>query len=143
MGLYTVVCHDHHAFFAEASKRIAGHLKKRTKTVLEWHGNAVHQHGNEILFSVFFAPIRMLCHTKFVLFALLGKTIEWSPQRRSDRETGWLNPKEKKGLLSDPSAMYQKIGTFCSSKHEMQKVSSYFTLMLKYLFCLIKNKSCL
>lgn len=45
----------------------------------------------EILFAVFFAPIRMLFHTKFVIFALLGFTVEWTPQRRSDRATGWLD----------------------------------------------------
>ena len=52
----------------------------------------------EVLFAVLFAPIRMLSHTKFVLFGLLGKTVEWNPQKRSDRETGWLDAIRFHGL---------------------------------------------
>jgi membrane glycosyltransferase len=45
----------------------------------------------ETLFAVIVAPIRMLSHTKFVLYGLLGRTVGWSAQRRSDRGTGWLD----------------------------------------------------
>jgi membrane glycosyltransferase len=44
----------------------------------------------EVFLAVLFAPIRMLFHTKFVLFTLLGRQAGWGPQRRSDQGTGWL-----------------------------------------------------
>ncbi|SPD75979.1 glucan biosynthesis: glycosyl transferase [uncultured Desulfobacterium sp.] len=45
----------------------------------------------EVLFAVLFAPVRMLFHTKFVLFSLFGRTVEWIPQKRLDHETGWFD----------------------------------------------------
>jgi membrane glycosyltransferase len=43
----------------------------------------------EIFFSALFAPIRMLFHSKFVFFTLLGRQVGWAPQTRSDQGTGW------------------------------------------------------
>ncbi|MFH1480555.1 MAG: glucans biosynthesis glucosyltransferase MdoH [Pseudomonadota bacterium] len=43
----------------------------------------------EVFFSALFAPIRMLFHSKFVLFTLLGRQVGWAPQRRSDLGTRW------------------------------------------------------
>jgi membrane glycosyltransferase len=52
----------------------------------------------EILFAVLFAPVRMLFHTKFVIFSLFGRTVEWNPQKRSDHETGWTDAIRFHGL---------------------------------------------
>lgn len=46
--------------------------------------------GVEVLFSMLFAPIRMLFHSKFVLVTLLGRQVGWGAQQRSDEGTGWL-----------------------------------------------------
>jgi membrane glycosyltransferase len=43
----------------------------------------------EVLFSMLFAPIRMLFHSKFVFFTLLGRQVSWSAQQRADLGTGW------------------------------------------------------
>ncbi|HOA77223.1 MAG TPA: glucans biosynthesis glucosyltransferase MdoH [Thermosynergistes sp.] len=43
----------------------------------------------EVLFSILFAPIKMLFHSKFFFFALLGQQVGWGPQERSDVSTGW------------------------------------------------------
>lgn len=43
----------------------------------------------EVLFSTFFAPIRMLFHTRFVLLILLGWRVGWDPQQRSDAGIRW------------------------------------------------------
>ncbi len=43
----------------------------------------------EIFVSTLLAPIRMWFHNKFVVLTLMGKQIKWSPQRRTDNETGW------------------------------------------------------
>ncbi|HOM31383.1 MAG TPA: glucans biosynthesis glucosyltransferase MdoH [Acetomicrobium flavidum] len=43
----------------------------------------------ETLFSVLFAPIKMLFHSKFLLLALLGKKVGWGPQERSDVGLSW------------------------------------------------------
>ncbi|MDR9770535.1 glucans biosynthesis glucosyltransferase MdoH [Acetomicrobium sp.] len=43
----------------------------------------------EIVFSILFAPIKMLFHSKFLFFALLGKTVGWGPQERSDVGLSW------------------------------------------------------
>lgn len=46
--------------------------------------------GAEVLFSMLFAPIRMLFHSKFVFFTLLGKQVGWGAQQRDELGTGWL-----------------------------------------------------
>ncbi len=43
----------------------------------------------EVVFSMLFAPIRMLFHSKFVFLTLLGQEVGWGGQQRSDRGTGW------------------------------------------------------
>ncbi|MCX8012588.1 MAG: glucans biosynthesis glucosyltransferase MdoH, partial [Desulfobacterota bacterium] len=43
----------------------------------------------EILFSFLLAPIRMLFHSKFVFFTLLGKQVGWTSQQRSEQQTSW------------------------------------------------------
>jgi len=45
--------------------------------------------GAEVLFSMLFAPIRMLFHSKFVFLTLLGRQVGWSGQQRADLGTGW------------------------------------------------------
>jgi membrane glycosyltransferase len=44
----------------------------------------------EVLFSMLFAPIRMLFHSKFVFLTLMGRQVGWSAQQRADLGTGWL-----------------------------------------------------
>jgi len=44
----------------------------------------------EVLFSMLFAPIRMLFHSKFVFVTLLGRQVGWGSQQRADLGTGWL-----------------------------------------------------
>jgi len=43
----------------------------------------------ETLFSVLFAPIKMLFHSKFLFFTLLGQKVGWGPQERSDIGIAW------------------------------------------------------
>ncbi len=43
----------------------------------------------EVAASMLFAPLRMLAHSKFVFFTLLGKNIPWNPPPREDNNTGW------------------------------------------------------
>jgi len=43
----------------------------------------------EVVFSALLAPIRMLFHSKFVFFTLLGRQIGWGSQQRDDRSTPW------------------------------------------------------
>ncbi|MFO7685734.1 MAG: glucans biosynthesis glucosyltransferase MdoH [Desulfobacterales bacterium] len=45
--------------------------------------------GAEVIFSTFFAPIRMLFHSKFVFLILLGQKVGWHAQPREDRGTTW------------------------------------------------------
>jgi membrane glycosyltransferase len=45
--------------------------------------------GAEVIFSTLFAPIRMLFHSKFVFFILLGQKVGWHAQPREDRCTTW------------------------------------------------------
>ncbi|MEN8689599.1 MAG: hypothetical protein AB1Z20_05785, partial [Desulfobacterales bacterium] len=45
--------------------------------------------GAEIVFSTFFAPIRMLFHSKFVFMILMGQKVGWHAQPREDRGTTW------------------------------------------------------
>ena len=46
--------------------------------------------GAEVVASMLFAPLRMLAHSKFVFFTLLGRNIKWNPPPRQDNDTGWL-----------------------------------------------------
>jgi membrane glycosyltransferase len=43
----------------------------------------------ESLLSMLLAPIRMLFHTRFVLLAFLGWTLQWKSPPREDTETTW------------------------------------------------------
>lgn len=43
----------------------------------------------EALFSALLAPTRMLFHTRFVLFALVGWSVQWQSPPRSDSATSW------------------------------------------------------
>ncbi|HEX7382112.1 MAG TPA: glucans biosynthesis glucosyltransferase MdoH [Nevskiaceae bacterium] len=43
----------------------------------------------ELAFSTLLAPIRMLFHTRFVLFALTGFGTQWKSPPRGDAETSW------------------------------------------------------
>ncbi|HET6304234.1 MAG TPA: glucans biosynthesis glucosyltransferase MdoH [Myxococcota bacterium] len=43
----------------------------------------------EILLSSLLAPIRMVFHSRFVLWNLLGRTVAWRSQGREDLETSW------------------------------------------------------
>lgn len=43
----------------------------------------------ETLFSVLFAPIKMLFHSKFLFLTLLGQKVGWGPQERSDIGLTW------------------------------------------------------
>ncbi|MFZ0724177.1 MAG: glucans biosynthesis glucosyltransferase MdoH [Desulfobacterales bacterium] len=45
--------------------------------------------GAEVVFSTFFAPIRMWFHSKFVFMILLGQKVGWNAQPREDRGTTW------------------------------------------------------
>jgi membrane glycosyltransferase len=44
----------------------------------------------EVLFSMLFAPIRMLFHSKYVFITLLGRQVGWGAQQRADLGTGWM-----------------------------------------------------
>jgi len=52
----------------------------------------------EVLLSAFFAPVRMLFHSKFVFITLLGRQVGWGPQQRSDLGTPWLEAIRFHGL---------------------------------------------
>ncbi|HEU0196700.1 MAG TPA: glucans biosynthesis glucosyltransferase MdoH [Nevskiaceae bacterium] len=43
----------------------------------------------ELLFSTLLAPIRMLFHTRFVVFALLGIATQWKSPPRANAQTPW------------------------------------------------------
>ncbi len=43
----------------------------------------------EMIVSTLLAPIRMLFHTKFVFFILMGRQSGWGNQQRDDRGTSW------------------------------------------------------
>lgn len=43
----------------------------------------------EILLSAFFAPVRMLFNSKFVVLTLMGKQVGWGAQSRQDTGTPW------------------------------------------------------
>ncbi|MEM9342323.1 MAG: glucans biosynthesis glucosyltransferase MdoH [Pseudomonadota bacterium] len=44
----------------------------------------------ELFFSVLYAPIMMVQHTKATLYALLGRPVRWAPQNRGKTGYGWL-----------------------------------------------------
>ncbi|MFH0814260.1 MAG: glucans biosynthesis glucosyltransferase MdoH [Pseudomonadota bacterium] len=52
----------------------------------------------EVIFSILFAPIRMLFHSKFVVMTLLGWQVGWGPQQRGDQGTGWLEALRYHGI---------------------------------------------
>jgi membrane glycosyltransferase len=62
----------------EGARRFGGFLRILASLVVE------------VLFSMLFAPIRMLFHSKFVFITLLGRLVGWGAQQRSDEGTGWL-----------------------------------------------------
>ncbi len=43
----------------------------------------------EIVLSTFFAPVRMIFHSKFVFLTLLGRQVRWDPQPREERAISW------------------------------------------------------
>lgn len=43
----------------------------------------------ETFFSALLAPVMMLFHTKFVIWNLFGKTVDWAAQRRGAQGTSW------------------------------------------------------
>ncbi|MEW4486602.1 glucans biosynthesis glucosyltransferase MdoH [Thalassoglobus sp. JC818] len=43
----------------------------------------------EILVSILIAPILAIYHTSFVVYAILGKSVQWSCQSRDDRDVAW------------------------------------------------------
>ncbi len=53
--------------------------------------------AGEILLSALLAPIRMLFHTRFVLLAFLGWTLQWKSPPRQDAETTWGEAVQKHG----------------------------------------------
>ncbi|HUN93472.1 MAG TPA: glucans biosynthesis glucosyltransferase MdoH [Burkholderiaceae bacterium] len=54
----------------------------------------------ESVFSALLAPIRMLFHTRFVVAALLGWSIQWKSPPREDTETRWRDSLHHHGLHS-------------------------------------------
>ena len=52
----------------------------------------------EIVASGLLAPIRMLFHTRFVLTALLGRSLPWKSPAREDAETSWEEALRRHGL---------------------------------------------
>jgi membrane glycosyltransferase len=54
----------------------------------------------EMLGSTLFAPIRMVFHTKFVFTNLMGRTVTWGSQERSESETTWTDAIRYHGLAT-------------------------------------------
>ncbi len=54
--------------------------------------------AGEILASALLAPIRMLFHTRFVLAALLGRSLQWKSPSREDSQTTWTEALRRHGL---------------------------------------------
>ena len=52
----------------------------------------------EILASALLAPIRMLFHTRFVVAALLGWSVQWRSPPREDAQTSWGEALRRHGL---------------------------------------------
>lgn len=51
--------------------------------------NAVTGAMVETFFSALIAPVMMMFHSKFVVWNLVGRTVEWSAQRRGAQGTSW------------------------------------------------------
>jgi membrane glycosyltransferase len=56
--------------------------------------------GGEILASALLAPIRMLFHTRFVVAALAGWSVQWKSPPREDAQTSWGEAVRRHGLHS-------------------------------------------
>jgi membrane glycosyltransferase len=54
--------------------------------------------GAEIVVSALLAPIRMLFHTRFVVTALLGRSVGWKSPSREDAATSWREALRRHGL---------------------------------------------
>jgi membrane glycosyltransferase len=52
----------------------------------------------EMVMSALLAPIRMLFHTRFVLTALLGRTVTWKSPPREDAATTWTEAITRHGI---------------------------------------------
>ena len=52
----------------------------------------------EILMSMLLAPVRMLFHTRFVVMALLGRSVQWKSPPREDAQTSWGEAISRHGL---------------------------------------------
>lgn len=52
----------------------------------------------EMLFSAALAPIRMLFHTRYVVFALLGFSVKWKSPPRDDAQTLWRDALRRHGI---------------------------------------------
>jgi len=52
----------------------------------------------EVLMSMLLAPIRMLFHTRFVVMALLGRSVTWKSPPREDAQTSWGEAIQRHGL---------------------------------------------
>lgn len=52
----------------------------------------------EIVVAALLAPIRMLFHTRFVVMALLGWSVQWKSPPREDSQTGWGEAIRRHGL---------------------------------------------
>jgi membrane glycosyltransferase len=56
--------------------------------------------AGEILASALLAPIRMLFHTRFVVAALAGWSVQWKSPPREDAQTSWGEAVRRHGLHS-------------------------------------------
>ncbi|GAA4329309.1 glucans biosynthesis glucosyltransferase MdoH [Pigmentiphaga soli] len=52
----------------------------------------------EVLFSMLLAPIRMIFHTRFVVAAFLGWSVQWKSPARVNNETSWREALRRHGL---------------------------------------------
>jgi membrane glycosyltransferase len=52
----------------------------------------------EVLLSALLAPVRMLFHTRFVVMALLGRSVQWKSPPREDAQTTWDEAWRRHGL---------------------------------------------
>ena len=54
----------------------------------------------EVLFSMLLAPVRMLFHTRFVVSAFLGWSVQWKSPARDNDQTPWREAIKRHGLQS-------------------------------------------
>jgi membrane glycosyltransferase len=52
----------------------------------------------EVLFSMLLAPIRMVFHTRFVVAAFLGMSVQWNSPKRDNNQTSWGEASRRHGL---------------------------------------------